>query len=139
MTSRLAGFLLVGFTAAAILSGNAVAAATDGAVGILHFESVVDVAGTAEGGGAAAPTATFPLSFTTLGRRFDLELEPSDVLVPGAKTVKVKEIANPGTRKNTNMLVTISFSISRCPDEKHPCVLNSNSLPVRLGPDDVRR
>ena len=111
MTSRLAGFLLVGFTAAAILSGNAVAAATDGAVGILHFESVVDVAGTAEGGGAAAPTATFPLSFTTLGRRFDLELEPSDVLVPGAKTVWV------GTETVTTAVPTNLLFRGRLKDE----------------------
>lgn len=62
---------------------------------VRHFESVTDVSSSA-GSGTSAPRSAasngrFDLSFHTLGRSFDMELEPNDLFVDGAKTIWVDD------------------------------------------------
>lgn len=60
---------------------------------IRYFEPVVDVSSSASSSSArsAASSARFGLSFRTLGRSFDVELEPNDLFVEGAKTTWIDD------------------------------------------------
>jgi hypothetical protein len=74
---------------AAPLSSSADAAGVPAS--IRHYEPVV--LGAAAGAAAAAPKSDGPLalSFRTLGRRFDVELEPSDIFADGARVRWIDE------------------------------------------------
>jgi hypothetical protein len=62
---------------------------------IQYFEPVVDVSSSASASTSAPRRATssgrFNLSFRTLGRSFDVELEPNDLFVEGAKTTWIDD------------------------------------------------
>jgi hypothetical protein len=73
------------FLTFAALGASAVAGAQSPPPAVHHFEPVQLVGAGAAAAAGAKPGGPMALSFQTLGRRFDLELEPSDIFAPGAR------------------------------------------------------
>lgn len=96
---RKAGILFVGLVLNLCWTAKAGAAPGLGGLadGIRHFEAVERLAAPATlqsprgGGGASAAVKPHVISFRTLGRRFDLEIEPNESVTQGAEILWIGE------------------------------------------------